>query len=305
MDVVHPPYNKSQSPPQTLRASSPRRGASKVKPRHFADVPAWSKGAVTDVVNDFGEGPRTPRGPSPTTRWAIVLSLAAHLLIPLAMLSARPSLDAPPAEPEPMVVTLFDQPPPPPPEPAPVVAEIPAPPAPAKPLPPAKPAPKLKTHLSPRPAPVAPVYVSAALVTEPFPNLSDGQLAGAMTAGGGGGSGSGGGGGAPCDMVERLQAALRRDPDIQSAVAGARRGTAGRALHVWNGDWVQNPGQAGKGLAGLRQAIAMEIAFAPAACRTQSMRGLVLITLGDGAGAGRLALGTGAWRWSDLLAAHR
>ena len=49
----------------------------------------------------------------------------------------------------------------------------------------------------------------------------------------------------------------------------------------------------------------MEIAFAPAACRTQSMRGLVLITLGDGAGAGRLALGTGTWRWSDLLGLRR
>ncbi len=262
---------------------------------------------MTDVVNDFGEG--RPRGPSPTTRWAIALSLAAHLLIPLALLTARPPLD-PSDEPEPMVVILFQPPPPPPPppEPAPTVAQTPAPPAPAKPLPPAKPAPKLKAHISPRPAPVAPVYVAAAPVTEPFPSLSDGQLAGATMAGAGagaGGSGSGGGGGAQCDMVERLQAALRRDPDIQAAVSDAGRRTGGRALHVWNGDWVQNPGQAGKGLAGLRQAIAMEVAFAPAACRSQPVRGLVLITLGDGAGAGRLALGTGAWRWTDLLAAHR
>jgi hypothetical protein len=33
------------------------------------------------------------------------------------------------------------------------------------------------------------------------------------------------------------------------------------------------------------------------------MRGLVLITFADAPGAPRLALGTGAWRWSDLLGA--
>lgn len=240
----------------------------------------------------------------------MVLSVGAHLLIPLALLLAEPPAE-PPLEPEPMVVTLYEPapppPPPPPPEPAPSVAEIPAPPAPATPSPPARPAPKLKVHVARAVAEVPPVYVAPGPVTEPFPSLSDGQLAGAATAGGGGGgSGTGaGGGGVPCDMVERLQSALRRDPDIQAAVQGAGRRTGGRALHVWNGDWVQNPGQAGKGLAGLRQAIAMEVAFAPAACRAQPVRGLVLITLGDGAGAGRLALGAGTWRWSDLLVARR
>jgi hypothetical protein len=76
---------------------------------------------------------------------------------------------------------------------------------------------------------------------------------------------------------------------------------AGQALLVWDGDWRQNPGQAGKGLAGVRQAIALEVAFAPLACRTQPMRGLVLVTLSDGPGGARVALGTGRWRWSDLL----
>ena len=76
-------------------------------------------------------------------------------------------------------------------------------------------------------------------------------------------------------------------------------GAAGRrALLVWDGDWVQTPGQAGKGLAGVRQAIALEVAFAPEACRRQPMRGLVLISF---AGGPRVVFGTASWRWSQLL----
>jgi hypothetical protein len=134
--------------------------------------------------------------------------------------------------------------------------------------------------------------------------LSDAQLAGALTAGGGGsGGGSGGGGGGrPCDMVRRLQDALRRDSKVQTAVAEARR--TGGALLVWNGDWIQSAGEEGKGLASVRQAIMIEVAFAPEACRAEPVHGLVLISLNDGPGSARLALGSRAWRWSDLLFAR-
>ncbi|MEI9963880.1 MAG: hypothetical protein WDM92_03465 [Caulobacteraceae bacterium] len=102
-------------------------------------------------------------------------------------------------------------------------------------------------------------------------------------------------------MVRRLQDALRRDRRVQDAVA---RQADGRALMVWNGDWIRSTGEDGKGLAGVRQAIVMEVAFAPEACRAQPMHGLVLLSLADGAGSGRLALGAGAWRWTDLLLAR-
>lgn len=103
-------------------------------------------------------------------------------------------------------------------------------------------------------------------------------------------------------MIRRVQDALRGNPGV---VASARRAQAQlppdrRALLVWDGDWVLNPGEAGRGLAGLRQAIAVEIAFAPTECRRQAEQGLVLLTLADGPGAPRLALGAGSWRWSDL-----
>lgn len=47
------------------------------------------------------------------------------------------------------------------------------------------------------------------------------------------------------------------------------------------------------------------VAFAPEACRTAPVRGLVLLSLADGPGAPRLVVGAGVWRWSDLLHARR
>ena len=107
-------------------------------------------------------------------------------------------------------------------------------------------------------------------------------------------------------MVRRLQDALRDDDDLRIAVSRAHGDLASssRALLIWNGDWIQNPGQEGKGLAGLRQAIAAEVAFSPRECRTQAVRGLVLLTLADAPGAPKVALGTGSWRWSDLTGAR-
>ena len=103
-------------------------------------------------------------------------------------------------------------------------------------------------------------------------------------------------------MVRRLQDALRDDPEVRAAVARAQREVGpGKALLLWNGDWIRNPGEAGEGLAGVRQAIAMEVAFAPAACRARPMRGLVVISFSDAPGGARLALGKGTWGWGDML----
>jgi hypothetical protein len=121
--------------------------------------------------------------------------------------------------------------------------------------------------------------------------VSDAELAGAATAG----SGSGGGG---CNMVRHLEEALRRDRLIQTTIAETHRG---QAIRVWNGGWVRHGEEDGAGLAALREAIQWEVGFAPQACKTEPVHGLVLLSLNDGPGAARLVLGSGAWRWSDLL----
>jgi hypothetical protein len=143
----------------------------------------------------------------------------------------------------------------------------------------------VKTHVEPIAASEAPA--------EPAEHaaLSDGDLAGAATAG------SGRGGGAACDMAEILETALRNDAKVQAAVA---RVSSGKALHVWNGHWVRSPDEEGLGLAGVRETIMVKVGFAPAACRNQSMRGLVLLSLND-SGTARVVIGGGSWKWSDLL----
>ncbi len=104
-------------------------------------------------------------------------------------------------------------------------------------------------------------------------------------------------------MARRLQSALRKARLVQAAVADAGRadGAGGKALYVWNGDWIQSRGQDGNGLAAVREAIMWEVAFAPEACRAEPVHGLVLFSLNDGPGSARLVVGSGVWRWSDLL----
>jgi hypothetical protein len=121
-------------------------------------------------------------------------------------------------------------------------------------------------------------------------SLSGAELAGAASAG----EGPDGEG---CNMARRVQAALRKDPLVRAALAQF----SGKAVVVWRGDWVQGQGEDGKGLAAVREAMMWEIAFAPAACRTEPMHGLVLLSLAGGGNPARLAVGSGAWRWSDLL----
>ena len=236
----------------------------------------------------------------PTERWlAGALSLAIHGAILAAVLySVKPTLTLPPPADRPIPVELMAPPPPPPPPPKPrrVFARLAAS-APPKTAP--KPAPgrpataPIVAHKTPTP----PVHVEtlAAGQVKGAPSqgegsadgVSAGELSGAAVAGDGEGTSAG------CDMAGRVQAALRRDGLVTAAAS--RR--SGQAIRVWNGDWVQTGGEDGRGLSAVREAILWAVGFAPAECRSQTVRGLILFH----AGPTRLVLGAGQWRWSDLL----
>lgn len=208
----------------------------------------------------------------------------------------------PRADPPPMVVALVAPPPPPP-----AVVEPPDPPddvAPAptpklKPTPPKSPPPpriKARPARAPAPPDVIPIPVGEGARARDASEVSDGELAGAGTAE------TGGGGGRGCNMTRRLQSALRKDRMVQAAVAQAHRG---QPIRVWNGSWVRHGAQEGAGLAAVREAILWEVGFSPEACRTEPQRGLIVISLNDAPGAPRLVVGSGQWRWSDLLSVTR
>lgn len=239
---------------------------------------------------------------------ALIVSVGAHLAA-LAVLLAAHVAPIPP-EPRSVLVSLVDPPPPPPPSPPPAPHDAPKspvqapkkPPSPEKPKDTARAAPRspLRVTRAPIPRDVTPLPASPKPVPARVMGLGEAELQGAATAGSGSG---GGGGGAGCDMVRLLQEGLRKNPRARAALLRAHAATvgAGRAPLVWSGDWIRTDGEAGDGLSGLREMIMMEVAFAPAACRAEPMRGLVLISLNDGPGAARFALGGGHWRWSDLL----
>jgi len=235
----------------------------------------------------MGRNAPTPANATPPSRRAAsrrlvggALSLAIHLGVAAFLVSALTSPPMP-AESPPVIVQLVDLRPP---------APVRTPPTPAKPIPIQPPAAPAIARRTPAPAHTATLAASDAVASDPGNALSDSQIAGASSA-------DSGPSGRPCDMARWLQSALRKDPLVQAAVAGA----AGKAIMVWDGDWVRNRGEDGKGLAAVREAILWEVAFAPEACRAEPVHGLVLISMGQAGGSARLALGEPAWRWSDLL----
>lgn len=295
-------------------------------------------------MDDLSDHSRTSVRRSRRSRaFAIAFSAGLHLGVAgLILLYPRPE-EISPIAPEPILIQLEKPFQPPAPdlgdgggsEAGAVEAETPAPepqpePEPQPVTPPTHTPPQPRRPITPPPqTPTRPIPVTASLNAEPSPrpsppaSVSAAELAGAAVAGSGSGVGSGGsgtgsgagagsgsgggsGGGGECDMIARLQDKMRQSARVRAEVARVQAQVSpGRAPLLWNGSWLRSDGQDGEGLAAVRQAIAVEVAFAPAACRAPPMRGLVVLTMADQPGSPRIALGSANWRWSDLLEARR
>ncbi len=216
--------------------------------------------------------------------FGVGLSVVVHALVLLALVQAQMGPRKAP-DPQPVAVRLVEMPRPP----------DPAPPQ-QQPRPSPKKPPPRRMMVKPAPAPpdIEPLPAGKGPTGDGVAEIGEAELAGAGTAGSGGGG--------ACNMIRWLQAALRKDRLVQAAVADAHRG---KAIMVWNGDWIRRSDQDGAGLAAVREAIMWEVAFAPAACRAEKVHGLILISMNDSQGSARLVVGAGDWRWSDLLFSGR
>ncbi len=225
-------------------------------------------------------------------RWlAVGLSLACHAVVLQALLAVRAGA---PLEPESPVVTvsLVQAP-----------AEIPRP--------------AQAAAASPRPAVAKAAFVKARALHAPMQaeTVATSATVAPTSAGAGSGDilsgpalGSATGAdalpGGECNMARRLQGALRRDSLVRAAVVARGPLAGSAAILVWNGGWVASPGEEGRGLAAVREAIVWEVAFAPPACREGRVHGPVLFTVSDASGLARIAIGSGDFRWADLVSSH-
>jgi hypothetical protein len=109
---------------------------------------------------------------------------------------------------------------------------------------------------------------------------------------------------AGCQLTAWLQAALQADPAVRAALptvpVDAR--SAANAIMLWDRSWVPQPGPAREGVGVIRTALMVGVLSAPPTCRLQAVRGPELMTLTDTTGTVVLAVGSGEWRWADLLA---
>jgi hypothetical protein len=106
-----------------------------------------------------------------------------------------------------------------------------------------------------------------------------------------------------CQLTTWLQQALQEDPQVRAALATMprRARSLSNAFMLWDSDWVAGDPKAAASLAAVRAAVVAGIRAAPDGCLSAPVRGPELMTLTDEAGTTVIAIGSGEWRWQDLL----
>lgn len=109
--------------------------------------------------------------------------------------------------------------------------------------------------------------------------------------------------GETCQLTAWLQQALQNDPQVRAALAlmPRRALSLSNALMLWDTGWVQGDPKAAANLAAVRAAVLAGVRAAPAGCQSAPVRGPEIMTLNDPSGTTVIAIGSGEWRWQDLL----
>ncbi len=150
-----------------------------------------------------------------------------------------------------------------------------------------------------KPTPLQPVIVPPPVVPLPTPNETIVAMLQETDASATGGA---------CDLTEPVQAALQSSELVNARlpqIPSARRSVA-NAIMVWNAEWVAlHEALDPDAMAAIRDTVAGTIAAASPECRLQPQSGPRLIVIPGVAETTVLALGSGLWRWQDLLETAR
>jgi hypothetical protein len=110
--------------------------------------------------------------------------------------------------------------------------------------------------------------------------------------------------GGACDLTGPVQAALRTSEGVMRSLPHIPRDqrSVANAIMVWNAQWVTpDPDLAPVAFEAIRDVVAGTVAAASEGCRLQPQGGPRLIMLPGANETIVLALGSGTWRWQDVL----
>lgn len=149
-------------------------------------------------------------------------------------------------------------------------------------------------------APLPPPLIA---MPSPIPAASDAVATNDAAASGGGG----------CQLAGNVAAAILADPSAMAELAALPPGVRSDAdaVMIWNGGWSgQGPATGpsvaapiGERATGLRSLIEQTVAAASAQCRAVALTGPVFVPIAEVGRTTMLAIGSGVWRWDDLLLA--
>lgn len=233
---------------------------------------------------------------------------ALHLAVFAAMALGPEVIPTPQAEPSLITVALFDRL-------APRATPTPETPTPTEPLPDRPPSPTTDDKpasaplLPPTPAPLdvvalvrelavadptsQPRPLSHAAASRPEAAVAVSQTADSAST---------------CQMAEQLQARLAADPQVLEALAliPTDAKSVANALMLWDGAWVgTDQREIAQALTALQSSIAAAIETTSPDCRSLPVLGPRMLSIPDASGATLLVIGSGAWRWNDLLTSDR
>lgn len=114
------------------------------------------------------------------------------------------------------------------------------------------------------------------------------------------------GAGADCGLAETIGAALQGDAQVIAALdrVPRRARSVANAVMLWNGDWVSDDAATPGALEAVRAALSLRIEEAPEGCRAEVLAGPVFIPLRASDGTVVLTIGSGVWRWGQLVDHH-